>query len=49
MSGLGPLGPLALLAGVFLLAALVGLFISNTATAVLMAPVFTALKPHSCC
>lgn len=42
VSGLGPLGPLALLAGVFLLAALVGLFISNTATAVLMAPVAIA-------
>ncbi|HAS51649.1 MAG TPA: SLC13 family permease [Gammaproteobacteria bacterium] len=42
VSGLGPLGPLALLSGVFLLAALVGLFISNTATAVLMAPVAIA-------
>ncbi|MDQ5908742.1 MAG: hypothetical protein QG599_835 [Pseudomonadota bacterium] len=42
VSGLGPLGPLALLAGVFVLAALVGLFISNTATAVLMAPVAIA-------
>ena len=39
VAGLGGFGPLALLAGIFLLAALVGLFISNTATAVLMAPV----------
>ncbi|TVR64743.1 MAG: SLC13 family permease [Candidatus Competibacteraceae bacterium] len=36
---IGPLGPLALLAGIFLLAALVGAFISNTATAVLVAPI----------
>ncbi len=41
-AGLGGLGPLALLAGIFLLAATVGLFISNTATAVLMAPVAIA-------
>ena len=40
--GLGGFGPLALLAGTFLLTALVGLFISNTATAVLMAPVAIA-------
>ena len=39
VAGLGGFGPLALLAGVFLLAALVGMFISNTATAVLMAPI----------
>jgi di/tricarboxylate transporter len=42
VAGLGAFGPLALLAGIFLLAALVGLFISNTATAVLMAPVAIA-------
>ena len=42
VDGLGALGPLALLAGLFLLAALLGLFISNTATAVLMAPVAIA-------
>ena len=36
---LGPLGPLAMLAAVFLVTALVGLFISNSATAVLIAPV----------
>lgn len=40
--GLGGFGPLALLAGTFLLTALVGLFLSNTATAVLMAPVAIA-------
>ena len=39
VAGLGGFGPRVLLAGVFLLAALVGLFISNTATAVLIAPV----------
>ena len=39
VAGLGGFGPRILLAGVFLLAALVGLFISNTATAVLIAPV----------
>lgn len=32
-------GPIALLAGIFVLTALLGLFISNTATAVLVAPV----------
>jgi di/tricarboxylate transporter len=36
---IGPLGPLALLTGIFLLAALIGAFISNTATAVLVAPI----------
>ncbi len=41
-AGLGGFGPLALLAGIFLLAAVVGLFLSNTATAVLMAPVAIA-------
>lgn len=38
-TSLGPLGPLAVLAGLFLLSSLFGLFISNTATAVLMAPI----------
>jgi di/tricarboxylate transporter len=42
VGGVGALGPLALLAGMFMLTALVGLFISNTATAVLMAPVALA-------
>jgi di/tricarboxylate transporter len=36
---LGSLGPLAMLAAVFLVTALLGLFISNSATAVLIAPV----------
>lgn len=36
---LGSLGPLAMLAAVFLVTAVVGLFISNAATAVLIAPV----------
>jgi di/tricarboxylate transporter len=36
---LGSLGPMAMLAAVFLVTALVGLFISNAATAVLIAPV----------
>lgn len=39
VAGLGGFGPLTLLAGVFLLAALIGMFISNTATALLVAPV----------
>ena len=39
---LGDAGPHALLACLFLLTALIGLFISNTATAVLMAPVALA-------
>ncbi|HMQ29651.1 MAG TPA: SLC13 family permease [Chloroflexaceae bacterium] len=38
-ASLGPLGPLAVLAGLFMLTSLFGLFISNTATAVLMAPI----------
>jgi len=42
VAGLGGFGPLVLLAGVFLLAALVGMFISNTATAVLVAPIAIA-------
>ena len=42
VAGLGPFGPLALLAGVFMLAALIGMFISNTATALLMAPIAIA-------
>ncbi len=42
VAGLGPFGPLALLAGVFVLAAAIGMFISNTATALLMAPIAIA-------
>ncbi|MCO6058386.1 SLC13 family permease [Pseudomonas sp. MOB-449] len=39
---LGDLGPYAMLACLFIVTALIGLFISNTATAVLMAPVAIA-------
>ena len=39
ITALGSLGPLAMLAALFLVTALVGLFISNSATAVLIAPV----------
>jgi di/tricarboxylate transporter len=39
VTALGPLGPVAMLAVVFLVTALVGLFLSNAATAVLIAPV----------
>ena len=39
VAALGSLGHLAMLATVFLVTSLVGLFISNSATAVLMAPV----------
>lgn len=42
VAGLGPFGPLAMLAGVFVLAAVIGMFISNTATALLMAPIAIA-------
>ncbi len=47
VASVGAFGPLALLAAVFLLTALVGLFLSNTATAVLMAPVAIAAAQHS--
>ncbi|MCW3148529.1 SLC13 family permease [Stutzerimonas stutzeri] len=40
---LGDAGPYALLACLFVLTALIGLFISNTATAVLMAPIALAI------
>ncbi|ANF59153.1 SLC13 family permease [Halotalea alkalilenta] len=39
----GGLGPRTILAGLFALTAVIGLFISNTATAVLMAPIAIAL------
>jgi di/tricarboxylate transporter len=39
---LGNAGPYAMLASLFIVTALIGLFISNTATAVLMAPVAIA-------
>jgi di/tricarboxylate transporter len=38
-SGLGGFGPLAVMAGIFVVTALLSQFISNTATAVLMAPI----------
>ena len=38
-SGLGGYGPLAVMAGIFVVTALLSQFISNTATAVLMAPI----------
>jgi di/tricarboxylate transporter len=39
IDALGALGPIAMLAAVFLVTAVVGLFISNSATAVLIAPI----------
>ncbi|HAF90236.1 MAG TPA: SLC13 family permease, partial [Pseudomonas sp.] len=39
-------GPLALLACLFIITALTGLFVSNTATAVLMAPVAISTAEH---
>ncbi|MCY1347264.1 transporter, divalent anion:Na+ symporter (DASS) family [compost metagenome] len=42
VAALGGAGPYLILAGLFLVTALIGLFISNTATAVLMAPVAIA-------
>ena len=45
VNGLGKFGPLALLAGVYLTTSLLTMFISNTATAVLVAPIaFAAAK-----
>ena len=39
VDALGPLGPFAMLAVVFMVTATIGLFISNTATAVIIAPI----------
>ena len=39
VSGLGEYGPLALLAGIYFTTSLMTMFISNTATAVLLAPI----------
>ncbi len=39
VDALGPLGPFAMLAVVFMVTAAIGLFISNTATAVIIAPI----------
>lgn len=42
VAGLGTMGPLALLAGIYFTTSLLTMFISNTATAVLMAPIAMA-------
>lgn len=42
VDGLGSMGPLALLAGIYFTTSLLTMFISNTATAVLMAPIALA-------
>ena len=42
VSGLGQYGPLALLAGIYFTTSLMTMFISNTATAVLLAPIALA-------
>jgi len=39
VSGLGPYGPIAVLAGIYLTTSFLTLFLSNTATAVLFAPI----------
>lgn len=52
IAGLGQAGPLAMLASIFALTAIISLFVSNTATAVLMAPIAIGtaqalgLSPH---
>lgn len=43
VSGLGDYGPLVLMAGIYFTTSLLTMFISNTATAVLVAPI--ALQP----
>jgi len=43
---LGGAGPTVLLAGIFVLTAVIGLFVSNTATAVLMAPIAISTAAH---
>ena len=43
---LGGAGPSVLLGGVFVLTAVIGLFVSNTATAVLMAPIAISIAEH---
>ena len=47
MTLLGGAGPRVLLAGVFVLTAVIGLFVSNTATAVLMAPIAISLAAQA--
>ena len=39
VAAIGDLGPMAMMAGLFVLTAILGLFISNTATALLLAPI----------
>ena len=46
LSVLGGAGPSVLLGGVFVLTAVIGLFVSNTATAVLMAPIAISIAAH---
>lgn len=46
VSGLGDAGPYAMMTGLFFLTGALGLFLSNTATAVLMAPSPSAPPPH---
>ncbi|MEZ3161681.1 SLC13 family permease [Microbacterium sp. BWT-B31] len=43
LAAVGGAGPYVILAGLFLLTAVIGLFVSNTATAVLMAPIAIAI------
>jgi di/tricarboxylate transporter len=43
---LGGAGPTVLLGGIFVLTAVIGLFVSNTATAVLMAPIAISTAAH---
>jgi di/tricarboxylate transporter len=47
VAALGSLGPIAMLAVVFLVTALVGLFVSNSATAVLIGPIAIDAAPNS--
>ena len=47
LSVLGGAGPRVLLAGVFVMTAVIGLFVSNTATAVLMAPIAISLAAQA--
>ena len=46
VAGVGPYGPLALLAGLFVLTSLASQVISNTATAVLLAPIAFQARPR---
>ncbi|UJP09502.1 SLC13 family permease [Microbacterium sp. KUDC0406] len=46
LAALGGAGPTVLLGAVFLLTAVIGLFVSNTATAVLMAPIAISTAVH---